>query len=174
MTGRTDTRTAFSSKIDPDVLFEGIVSGLIGAVTIALWFLLADSLQGRPFYTPSVLGTAMFSILQGGWSASHELSVQVSFWMVLTFSIIHGITLLGFGLLCAWLLDLAERDGMYAFNVAFLMVFFALGFTFLNMILAGVVLNALSITDIMIAHLLAVATMGTYYWRRHAHLSAVF
>ena len=40
---------------------EGIVAGVIGAVTVALWFLVVDSLHGRPLYTPTVLGTALFS-----------------------------------------------------------------------------------------------------------------
>lgn len=42
------------------VYSEGIVAGLTGAATLAVWFLLLDSLDGRPFYTPSALGTALF------------------------------------------------------------------------------------------------------------------
>src|SRR3989449_5423278 len=37
---------------------EGLIAGLVGAATIAVWFLLLDSLSGRPLYTPTVLGTA--------------------------------------------------------------------------------------------------------------------
>src|SRR5437867_3281646 len=39
---------------------EGLVAGLIGAATIAVWFFILDLLKGRPFYTPSVLGTVVF------------------------------------------------------------------------------------------------------------------
>src|SRR5947207_14917339 len=39
---------------------EGLIAGLIGAATIAVWFLILDSLSGRPLYTPTVLGSALF------------------------------------------------------------------------------------------------------------------
>ena len=39
---------------------EGITAGIIGGATIALWFLVLDSLHGHPLYTPSLLGTAIF------------------------------------------------------------------------------------------------------------------
>ncbi len=38
---------------------EGIAAGLIGAAAISRWFFLLDSLQGRPLYTPILLGTAL-------------------------------------------------------------------------------------------------------------------
>jgi len=45
---------------------EGIVAGLIGAATVAIWFFIADAINGRPLYTPTVLGTALF---RGGGGA---------------------------------------------------------------------------------------------------------
>lgn len=39
---------------------EGIIAGLIGAAILALWFLMIDTLHGRPLYTPSMLGSAIF------------------------------------------------------------------------------------------------------------------
>jgi hypothetical protein len=172
MTGHSEAHSSGFPKMDPLVLREGIVSGIIGAAGIAIWFLIADSIQGRPFYTPSVLGTVLLTLLKGGAGLSAVESVPVSLGMVFMFSVIHGTSFLGIGLLCAWLLHLAEDDASYIFNVLLLLVFFACGFTFLNMVLAGVVLNALSITDIMIAHILAVAAMGYFYWNRHPKLVA--
>ena len=40
------------------ILWEGMVTGLIGAVSVAVWFLIVDGAAGRPFYTPAVLGSA--------------------------------------------------------------------------------------------------------------------
>ena len=51
--------TAPSSEIS-NVYREGIVAGILGAATIALWFLILDIFSGRPFYTPSLLGSALF------------------------------------------------------------------------------------------------------------------
>src|SRR5207248_2863034 len=36
---------------------EGFVAGILGALTVAVWFLIVDMLHGRPFHTPTVLGT---------------------------------------------------------------------------------------------------------------------
>lgn len=59
---------------------EGIVAGLIGAATIAIWFLILDTIQGRPLYTPTVLGIALF---RGGAALAAPESLPVSFEMVL-------------------------------------------------------------------------------------------
>src|SRR3989442_9743402 len=34
---------------------RGAVGGLLAGLTVALWFLVVDSLAGRPFHTPAVL-----------------------------------------------------------------------------------------------------------------------
>ena len=39
---------------------DGIVAGIVGAATIALWFLVLDTIGGQPLRTPSLLGTALF------------------------------------------------------------------------------------------------------------------
>ncbi len=172
MTGYSEAHPAGMTKVDPLFLQEGIISGLIGAIGIAIWFLIADMLQGRPLYTPSVLGTTVVALLQGKGGITSDLSVQISFGMVMMFSMIHGVTLAAIGTLCAWLLHLAESDASYVFNVMLLLVFFACSFTFLNMVLAGVILNALSITDILIAHILAAGAMAHYYRKHHPNLVA--
>jgi hypothetical protein len=50
------------------VYTEGLLAGVAGAATIAGWFLLLDSIAGRPLYTPSVLGTAL---VRGGRRSPH-------------------------------------------------------------------------------------------------------
>ncbi len=37
---------------------EGIVTGLLGAAVVALYYLLIDFVRGQPLMTPSVLGDA--------------------------------------------------------------------------------------------------------------------
>ena len=39
---------------------EGIIAGIIGAATIAIWVLILDTINGHPLYTPTLLGTALF------------------------------------------------------------------------------------------------------------------
>ena len=39
---------------------DGIVAGILAALAVALWFLVFDTIRGQPFYTPNLLGTALF------------------------------------------------------------------------------------------------------------------
>ena len=52
--------STFSSAELSQLLREGLIAGILGAATIAVWFLIVDSVRGQPFYTPSILGTALF------------------------------------------------------------------------------------------------------------------
>src|SRR5204863_4981813 len=67
-TGATTEPTSHSEGVDHEasrdftkLYQEGLIAGLVGAATVALWFLLVDTVQGRPLYTPTVLGSALFS-----------------------------------------------------------------------------------------------------------------
>src|SRR5882724_10678024 len=63
MTARaTPTVDALSEPVsDTARLYqEGMIAGVIGAIAVAVWFLLLDTAAGHPFYTPTVLGTAIF------------------------------------------------------------------------------------------------------------------
>lgn len=42
------------------ILREGFWAGCIGAVAEAVWFLIIDTIHGRPFFTPAMLGSAVF------------------------------------------------------------------------------------------------------------------
>src|SRR6266496_702867 len=42
---------------------EGFIAGLLGATTIAIWFLIVDVISGHPLYTPDLLGRGLISIL---------------------------------------------------------------------------------------------------------------
>ena len=72
--------TARESELS-SVYGEGIVAGLLGAATVALWFLVIDTINGHPLYTPTVLGTAVF---RGGAGLAHPETLPVSFEMVLS------------------------------------------------------------------------------------------
>ena len=42
------------------ILEDGFFCGVIGAAVVALWYLVLDSLAGRPLFTPSLLGSLLF------------------------------------------------------------------------------------------------------------------
>ena len=41
---------------------EGLIAGILGATSVALWFLVLDVAAGRAFHTPAVLGTALLGV----------------------------------------------------------------------------------------------------------------
>lgn len=147
---------------------EGFVSGIIGAATVALWFLILDTARGRPLSTPSILGTLIF---QGPRALTSPESIPLSLEMVLAFTWIHGLLFCAFGGLAAWLISLAEENPSYGYGIVLLMILFLFGFIVVSMLFAEPLLSALTWPAILIGNVLAVGAMGAYFWRRHPRLS---
>lgn len=143
---------------------DGIVAGVIGAGTVALWFLVLDSLAGRPLYTPTVLGTALF---RRGAGLDVPEALPISLEMVGMFTWVHALAFVLIGGLASWLLTVAERNPSYGFGVLLLFVVFQAGFIAAAMLTAAPVLKALGWIAILAANLLAAATMAAYLGWRH-------
>jgi hypothetical protein len=146
---------------------EGLVAGIVGALTIALWFLLLDTLSGRPLWTPTILGTAIF---RGGAGLGTLEAVPVSMEMVLMFTWVHGLVFVGLGGIVARLLGYVERHPSAGFGVLLLFVIFQFGFIVVATVVAAPVLRVLSSWSILVANLLAAATMTAYFRYRHPDL----
>jgi len=145
---------------------EGLIAGLVGAATVALWFLLVDMVQGRPLYTPTVLGSVLFS--RG--AAAPWADALPNLEMVLMFTWVHGLAFVVIGGIAAHLLGLAERVPSIGFGIFMLFVFFEFLFTAGAMLFAAPVLQALAWPAVVVANLLAAASMGGYFWLRHPNL----
>jgi hypothetical protein len=146
---------------------EGLVAGLLGAATIAIWFLLLDTIRGRPFSTPSLLGRAFF---QRGTIVGPLESQPISGEMVLVYTWVHGLAFCVIGGVAAWLIALAERRPNAGFGVLLFFVLFGFGFIVVAMLVAEPVLHALTWPAILIGNLLAAGVMGGYFRRRHPTL----
>jgi hypothetical protein len=170
MTAQPDATVAPPSTTVPDVqrLYrEGMIAGIMGAVVVALWFLVLDSIAGRPFYTPTVLGTALFG--RGvGLAAPETLTVSVE--MVLMFTWVHGLVFAALGGVASYLLGVAERYPSVGFGIVLLFVVFQFGFTVAAMLFAAPVLTALGWPAVLVANLLAAGVMAAYFWLRHPRL----
>jgi hypothetical protein len=143
---------------------EGLIAGLLGAATVALWFLIVDAFQGRPLYTPTVLGTALFGRGAPWPQGGADLG------MVLMFTWVHALAFVVIGGVVARLLALAERQPNAGFGILMLFVFFEFGFIAAAMLFAAPVLRALAWPAVLVANLLAAAAMGSYFWLRHPNL----
>ncbi len=146
---------------------DGIVAGLLGAATVAIWFLVIDWLAGRPFYTPTVLGTALF---RGGAGLGSPEMLPVSLEMVLMFTWVHALVFAMIGGAASLLLGLAERNATFGFGIMMLFVFFQFGFVVASLLFVAPVLKALAWPAIFGANMLATAAMALYFWRRHPRL----
>jgi hypothetical protein len=136
---------------------------LIGAATIAVWFLVVDTLRGHPLYTPSLLGTVLF---RGGAIASPQTHV-ISPLMVVLFTLVHGLIFIVTGQIAARLVRLAEKNANYGFGVILFLVFFLSGFFFVSIVFEAELLSALTWPAVLAGNLLAVTAMGIYLARRH-------
>jgi hypothetical protein len=147
---------------------QGIAAGLIGAAIIAIWFFVIDIFNGRPFYTPSILGTVLF---RHGAGLEHPETVPVSFEMVLSYTWVHTMAFCVIGGVAAKLLDLAEYNLNVGFGILLLFVIFEFGFIGVAFIYAEPVLQALAWPAVLVGNLLAATGMATYFWRHHPNLT---
>lgn len=146
------------------VVREALFGALIGAVAVAVWFLVLDLAQGRPFFTPAALGSA---ILHGARSAD---AVVIDALTVLTYTGLHFVAFGLVGLLAAALADAAETQPPLLIGIALLFVTFEALFLGLLAIAAGWLLGALQPWTIIVANLIAAVAMGGYLLYEHPHL----
>jgi hypothetical protein len=159
----TTARTYDSTRVYQD----GIVAGGLAAVAVALWFLVFDTIRGQPLFTPSMLGTVLFS--RGASLGSLE-STPVSTDMVLMFTWVHGLVFAALGGIAAKLLAVAERAPQLGFGIILLFVIFEACFSMAAYLIAAPVLHALTWPAVVIANLLAAGVMAAYLWWRHPAL----
>ena len=147
---------------------QGIEAGVLGAATIAVWFFLVDVVSGHPlFYTPNLLGTALF---RHGAGLDQPQTLAISFETVLVYTWVHGLVFCAIGGVAAKLLALAERDVNAGFGIILLFVIFEFGFVGAALVFAEPILRALTWPSVLVGNLLAAAMMAAYFRRQHATL----
>jgi hypothetical protein len=150
------------------VYIEGISAGILGAATIAIWFLVLDVFNGRPFYTPSTLGSALFR-RDAGIDQLQTLPISVE--MVLLYTWVHGLAFCVIGGVASKLLALAEQNVNFGFGIVLFFVIFEFGFVAAALVFAEPILHALAWPAVLTGNLLAATVMGLYFWRHHLNLS---
>jgi hypothetical protein len=138
---------------------EGITVGVLGALAVALWFLLVDSLAGQPLQTPVSLGGALLGAGASGMAA------------LLGYTAFHFGAFMAVGILAAFSTRLAERRPHVL--ALFLLLFFTFQASFYGMTAVLEVSRLFSQSmwlQIAVGNLLATSVMGLYLWRRHPAL----
>lgn len=104
MTATTTAAPTSPSETEEDagslstILWDGFMAGAVGALIVALWFLVRDTMAGHPLHTPSLFAT----VLLEGPAAAAE-GVEFHSGPVAIYSLVHmGLFwLLGTGLFLA-------------------------------------------------------------------------
>jgi hypothetical protein len=146
------------------VLREGIVAGLIGAATVAIWFFVFDILRGRPFLTPTLLGSFVF------FGVNTPVGMEPALGPILGYTVLHGLAFVAFGIMAATMMAMSEREP--ALFVAFVILFAAFEVFFFGVLsVLGQGIQAVLVWwAVLIGNLLASVAMLWFLFRAHRAL----
>jgi hypothetical protein len=146
------------------ILREGFVAGLIGAGAVAVWFFGVDILAGRPFFTPAMLGSAIF------WGVRDPTAVHVAFSVVIGYTMVHVLGFWIVGVAAAALSGLVDRFPTTLFLALMFFVVFEVGFYIAVAVIAQPLLGALAWFNVAAGNLIAAIGMGFYLWNVHPQI----
>ena len=166
LTGAVSSTTWLETLAAHQVVREGVMAGLLGAVVVAGWFLVFDLARGRPLFTPAALGSTLFL------GAGSIEDVSITMVTVLGYTILHIIAFVVTGFLAAGLAAAADEQPPLVLAAVLFFAVFEAFFMGLLATVAEFLLGALAWWTIAVGNLLAALTMGWYLWMHHPKLRA--
>lgn len=151
-----------------DVWWQGLVTGLVGYLAVAVGYGVLNLVAGRSFlHTAAVLGHALLGTdpsSTGGLVAAGP---------VFAYNGVHLLLFLAFGFVASWLVEETERHPVFWYLVFFA---FVVGFMYNVVLVALFTLpgpaGGPTWVSIVGANVLAGVAMGWYLARRHPSLAA--
>lgn len=147
------------------IIIDGAVAGIIGAVVVALWFLIFDTIRGHPLETPAMLAA---TLLHGSHAAEVHRSLGL---LTLEYSMLHFAAFIAFGIAGGLLLETCETESSLLFSLAIFFAAFEVFFIAVVLFLGPNVMAELTWWGIIVGNLLATAAMLTYFFWRHPALA---
>ncbi len=147
---------------------EGTVTGVIGAVVLAVWYFITDTAAGAPLHTPNVLGRMLFG------DGLRPPVGRIDAAAVLGYTVVHFAVFVLIGMGLALLVHLATRDTSLRMGVWIgLLVAFGVfaGLVYMLGLASG---ERIAPWPVIAGSLLAVLGMAGYLWRGHPRLSRSF
>ncbi len=147
------------------IIIDGAVAGIIGALVVALWFLIFDVIRGHALETPALLAA---TILHGShnYEVLHGLKL-----LALEYSLLHFAAFIAFGIAGGLLLEACESESSLLFSLAIFFVAFEVFFIAVVLFLGPNVMAELTWWGIIVGNLLATAAMLSYFFWRHPALA---
>lgn len=140
---------------------EGTVIGVVGGATVAVWFLIVDTIAGKPLRTPSVLGQV---ILFGSGQPS---LTQIDLGAVLLYTAFHFIAFLAIGVLLCVLARQAEHDPLVRYAILIVFVAFEVFAAGGISALSQATRDLFPVWQVLGANTLAAVAMAFTMWRMH-------
>jgi hypothetical protein len=147
------------------IIIDGAVAGILGAIVVAVWFLIFDLIRGHAFETPALLAA---TILHG--SHSHEVHHGLKL-LALEYSLIHFGAFIAFGIAGGLLLEACETETSLLFSLVIFFVAFEVFFIAVVLFLGPNVMAELTWWGIIVGNLLATGAMLSYFLWRHPALA---
>jgi len=147
------------------VVMEGVFAGVLGATSVAVWFLIVDLIRGRAFLVPAALGHGLLHAT--GLAGTDAFATNV-----VAYTAFHYAAFLVVGVVAALILRRADTQPSVLAGAFLLFVVFEVGFLVLTTILpASRALGLPSWLLVSTGNVIAAAAMGAYLWRSHPLLT---
>ncbi len=146
---------------------EGVITGLLGAGVVALFYLVLDVVRGQALVTPSVLGQA-FILHQPVALTGVDTTA------VIVYTAFHVVAFIAFGLLLAALARTSETSSLARYAMVQLLVAFVVFFYGLLWVGSEIVRGMFSFPGVLAANALAGFAMVSWLWLRHPALRTAF
>jgi hypothetical protein len=165
---RATTPLGYGVLREHQLAARGLVTGLIGAGAVAVWFLVLDVARGQPFYTPAALGAALLL------GATSQADVQVTLPIVAAYTVLHLAAFAAIGIAVEWAAERIERAP--AVLRAGVLAFVLLEALFIGVVgaLSQWVLGALGYWAVAVGNVLALASMAIWVLATHPKLRGMF
>jgi hypothetical protein len=146
---------------------DGITAGVLGATAVAAWFLIVDTIAGRPFFTPTLLGSAVMSVLD----REGTLPIESAATFIGLYTFVHYIAFCIAGIFLAAIVQLAKATPSILGGLFILFIIFQVASLGLVTLLARATpLGTLAWYQVMAGNVVAAITMAAYFWRTHPEL----
>jgi hypothetical protein len=166
MTSKSAAQRLWHSRFEwwTTIVREGVLAGTLGGAVVALWYLLCDTIGGRPFHTPALLGAIFFNGLRG-----HDVGAA-TLAPVLSFTLLHFAAFIAFGLASALVIAAAEREPLLVLGA--LMVYGCYEVSFLSFVavLDSSAVGAIGLWKIAAANAITLVTVFGYFQYRHPQI----
>lgn len=148
------------------ILREGFIAGCVGAAAVAAWFLIVDTINGRPFFTPAMLGSAVF------WGVRDPSMVVIEYSRIIGYTMFHVSAFIIVGTVAAVLAAEVEVAPPTLYLVVVFFAIFEFGFYVTVAVLAQPLLGSLAWWNVAMGNAIAASGMGYYLWHEHPKIAA--